>query len=515
MRYILLLIVVLLFTSCGNKELKERESIAQNFVFAKSYSAFPLNFNRESYKNIKENIFKDVTTSPLSTFSIDVDTASYSNVRRFINNNQLPPKGAVRIEEFINYFDYNYREPTDEKPFAINLRVGKTIWNDKTKIIQIGLQTKKPDISKIPPINLVFLIDVSGSMEDENKLPLLKKSLKLLIEQLRAEDKISIVVYAGSAGVVLDRARGDEKEKIIKALDRLKAGGSTAGGEGIKLAYKIAREGFIKNGTNRVILATDGDFNVGQTSESDLVDLITKEKESGIYLTILGFGMGNYKDDKMESLADKGNGNYAYIDTLLEAKKVLVTQMGGTLFTIAKDVKIQVEFNPLKVFSYKLIGYENREMANEDFNNDKKDAGEIGMGHRVTALYEIYLTNNSNNHKKEVNRLKYQTSQPTKEALSDELATIKIRYKKPDENSSILLSRVIKKDLNEIKDSDFYFSQAVASFAKKLRNSEEKGEDNSFENILKVAKEYKGEDKNGYRAEFIQMVEKAQLLNKK
>lgn len=474
-----------------------------------------IDFNTESYKHIKENPFKEVKTTPLSTFSIDVDTASYSNVRRMINQNTLPPKGAIRLEEFINYFSYSYKEPKDKNQFAINLKVEKPFWNSKTKLIQIGLQTKKPNIAKLPPSNLVFLLDVSGSMSDNNKLPLLKQSLKLLVKQLRREDSVSIVVYAGASGVVLDRANGDEKEKIINALDRLEAGGFTAGEEGIRLAYKIAKKAFIKDGNNRVILATDGDFNIGQTSESDLVDLIELKRKTGIYLTVLGFGMGNYKDDKMEILADKGDGNYAYIDNLLEAKKVLVTQMSGTLYTVAKDVKVQVEFNPSKVLSYRLIGYENRALANEDFNNDKKDAAEIGMGHSVTALYEVKLKEDNltiETNSTKVDKLKYQTTKPTIEAIkSDELATIKIRYKKPDSNSSMLMSRVIKENLNEIEEHDYNFVQAVVAFGMLLRDSEFK-KDASFEKVMQMAKQNRGEDEEGYRSEFIRIVEKSQLL---
>jgi len=384
-------------------------------------------FNTEGYSHKGENNFKEVSTSPLSTFSTDVDTASYSNTRRILmTNSQLPVKGAVRVEEFINYFDYDYKQPLTFQPFNINLRVGESLWSEN-KIIQIGLQTKKSNISKLLPSNFVFLLDVSGSMGRANKLPLLQKSLKLLVRQLRAVDRVSIVVYAGAAGVVLDRARGDEREKIIKALDSLRAGGSTAGGAGIELAYDIALKAFIKNGNNRVILATDGDFNVGQSSESSLVSMIEEKRKSGIYLSILGFGMGNYKDNKMEMLSNKGNGNYAYIDNLLEAKKVLVTQMSGTLYTVAKDVKIQVEFNPALVHSYRLIGYENRTLANEDFNNDKKDAGEIGMGHRVTALYEIKMKNGEQ--VSQIDNLKYQKPVTNVIIKSDELATVKIRYK--------------------------------------------------------------------------------------
>ncbi|MCK5853874.1 MAG: von Willebrand factor type A domain-containing protein, partial [Sulfurovaceae bacterium] len=334
--------------------------------------------NSEEYNTINENEFKEVATSALSTFSTDVDTASYSNIRRFLTQNRkLPPKDAVRIEELMNYFSYAYKEPKNSEPFYINTSVKETLWNKESKIIQIGLQTKKPNISKLPASNLVFLLDVSGSMGQPTKLPLLQKSLKLLSKQLREKDTVSIVVYAGNSGLVLDRARGDEAPKIIEALDKLRAGGSTAGGAGIKLAYSVAKKAFIKGGNNRVILATDGDFNVGVSSQDELVKLIEEKRESGIFLTVLGFGMGNYKDGKMEQLADKGNGNYAYIDNLLEAKKVLVTQMSGTLYTVAKDVKVQIEFNPKKVHSYRLIGYENRAMANEDFNNDKKDAAEV------------------------------------------------------------------------------------------------------------------------------------------
>jgi Ca-activated chloride channel family protein len=463
--------------------------------------------NTEGYNIINENQFKEVKTSPLSTFSIDVDTASYSNIRRYLlQNNKLPPKGAVRIEEMINYFSYSYKEPTNNDPFHVNSSVKDSIWNKKSKIIQIGLQSKKPDISKLPASNLVFLLDVSGSMGQPNKLPLLKKSLKLLVKQLRKKDSVSIVVYAGNSGLVLDRARGDEEDKIIQALEKLNSGGSTAGGAGIKLAYKIAQKAFIDGGNNRVILATDGDFNVGQSSQSALVELIEEKKKSGIFLTVLGFGMGNYKDSKMEQLADKGNGNYAYIDNLLEAKKVLVTQMSGTLYTVAKDVKIQVEFNPTKVHSYRLIGYENRKMANEDFNNDKKDAGEIGMGHSVTALYEIVL--NSDEVTSKVDKLKYQTTTATG---SKELATVKIRYKKPDEDTSTLMSRVINLDSNEIKEYDSNFAQSVAGFGMILRKSEHK-KDLKLSSLIELAKSSKGEDREGYRAEFIKMMEKAELL---
>ncbi len=463
--------------------------------------------NTEEYANINENGFKEVVTSPLSTFSIDVDTASYANVRsRLMVSSYIPPKGSVRIEEMINYFDYDYKEPKDDKPFYVNTRVGPSIWNKSSKIIQIGLQTQKADLSRLPASNLVFLLDVSGSMYSEDKLPLLIKSLKLLVDQLREEDRVSIVVYAGSSGLVLDRARGDEKTRINAALDSLRAGGSTAGGAGINLAYEVAQKAFIKEGNNRVILATDGDFNVGLSSESALVELIEKKRESGVFLSVLGFGTGNYKDNKMEALADKGNGNYQYIDTLLEAKKVLVTQMSGTLYTVAKDVKIQVEFNPAIIHSYRLIGYENRLMANEDFNNDKKDAGEIGMGHRVTALYEVILSAEDTDSK--IDQLKYQKSNYQD---LDELATVKIRYKDPKEDVSKLMSKVIRANNSEIPEDDFYFAQSVAGFGMLLRGSEY-AKSLSYAQLIESAKDSKGRDRDGNRAELIKMIDKAEIL---
>jgi len=463
--------------------------------------------NNEEYNSISENKFKEVSSSPLSTFSTDVDTASYANVRRFLNDRHasLPPKNAVRIEELINYFSYDYKEPKGEEPFYINTRMGDSIWNKETKILEIALQTKKPNIAKLPASNLVFLLDVSGSMGNANKLPLLKKSLKLLVKQLRAKDSVSIVVYAGNSGLVLDKARGDEEAKIVEALEKLNAGGSTAGGAGIQLAYKVAEEAFIEGGNNRVILATDGDFNIGQRSQEELVTLIEKKRENGVFLTVLGFGMGNYKDGRMEQLADKGNGNYAYIDNLLEAKKVLVTQMSGTLYTVAKDVKVQVEFNPNKVHSYRLIGYENRALANKDFNDDTKDAAEVGMGHSVTALYEIVL--NSKGIKSKVDKLKYQGNI----GASNDLGTVKIRYKKPDGDVSVKMSKIIRGSDNDIAKKDFDFVQTVAGFGMLLRDSEYK-KLLTFAQLIEIAKNSKGEDREGYRAEFIRMVEKAELL---
>lgn len=461
-------------------------------------------FNTEEYDRIYENPFLEVIKNPLSTFSIDVDTASYANVRRFIKSNSVPPKDAVRIEEMINYFTYDYPQPEGKDPFSINVNISECPWKPENKLVHIGLQGKKIDVSKLPPSNIVFLIDTSGSMSDENKLPLLKEAFKLLVNQMRENDKVSIVTYAGSAGVVLEPTSGDKKEKIIEALDRLESGGSTAGGEGIELAYKVAEENLKSNGNNRVILATDGDFNVGPSSDGELVRMIEEKRKKGVFLSVLGFGMGNYKDSKMEQLADKGNGNYGYIDNISEAKKVFVKQMGGTLFTIAKDVKLQLEFNPAKVQSYRLIGYENRVMRNEDFNDDKKDAGELGSGHSVTALYEVVPS--KGNQKSE--ELKYQDVKIKPESkISDELVTVKFRYKAPNEDTSKLIVKSFKdKNISfEKADKNLKFASSVASFGLILRESEYKGNLN-LDKVLKMAKESKGDDNEGYRSEFIDLV---------
>ena len=471
----------------------------------------PQEFNREAYDAINENGYKDAMIDPLSTFSIDVDAASYSNVRRFLNNGQKPPVDAVRIEEMINYFSYNYPQPDKGHPFAIYQELAQCPWNDESLLLHIGLQGEKIETESLPASNIVFLIDVSGSMNSQNKLPLLKKAFKLLVQQLREEDRVAIVVYAGSSGVVLPSTQGDEKEKIIESLERLQAGGSTAGAAGLKLAYQVATENFIKNGNNRIILATDGDFNVGQSSNAEMERLIEKEREKGIFISVLGFGMGNYQDSKMEIIADKGNGNYAYIDNIMEAKKVLVNEFGGTLFTIAKDVKIQIEFNPAVVESYRLIGYENRLLNNEDFEDDKKDAGELGAGHTVTALYEIKLANHGSLSK---NELKYQTSQVNKLAKEgDEVATIKFRYKNPNGTKSILLEEIIPyadHTISEMSDN-FKFSAAVASFGMLLRDSEYKGNAN-YKSTIKLAQDAKGKDLEGYRSEFIQLIKLSEHL---
>ncbi len=402
-----------------------------------NYNAY-IPMNKEEYKGRIDNQFQDPLKSTFSTFSIDVDTASYSNVRRFINSGKLPGQDAVRTEEMVNYFNYDYKEPIGEHPFSVTTEVSTCPWAPEHKLVMIGLQGKNIPMEEMPPSNLIFLIDVSGSMSDANKLPLLKTAFKMLVKQLRPQDKVSIVVYAGKAGLVLEPTFGSEKDKITKGIEDLQAGGSTAGGEGIQLAYKIAKEQFIKGGNNRVILATDGDFNVGVTNETELTTMIEERRDDGIFLSILGFGMGNLKDGRMETLADKGNGNYAYIDNALEAKKVMVGQMAGTLYTIAKDVKLQVEFNPEKVKNYRLIGYENRILENSDFNNDKKDAGDMGAGHTVTALYEI-IPVGAKEMAGSVDAPVYQRS----EVLgSDDLLQVKIRYKKPNENTSILLTAI-------------------------------------------------------------------------
>ncbi len=470
-------------------------------------------FNTEEYEGITENIFHDAVHSPLSTFSIDVDAASYSNVRRFIQGGQRPPQDAVRIEEMINYFHYDYPQPSGEDPFSINTEISSAPWNENHKLVLIGLQGKRIPTEKLPPSNLVFLIDVSGSMSDANKLPLLKSSFKLLVQQLREQDHVAIVVYAGAAGLVLPPTSGADKKIIIDALDHLEAGGSTAGGAGIRLAYQIAKENFNREGNNRVILATDGDFNIGESSNGAMERLVEEKRQDGVFLTVMGFGMGNYKDSKMETLADKGNGNYLYIDSILEAQKALVNEFGGTLFTIAKDVKLQVEFNPARVRAYRLIGYENRMLKNEDFNNDRKDAGELGSGHTVTALYEIIPAGVESPFFK-VDELRYQTSMIDPGASrTNELMTVKFRYKRPDGNVSKLMSHPITdKNIPVGQTSDnFRWAASVASFGMLLRKSEYL---NGFgeERVLQLAQGAKGKDTDGYRTEFISLVNADRLV---
>lgn len=488
----------------GGEDLNRKMEVMKKMDAEKSVER-PMN---EDYAALKENEYKAVQDEPLSTFSIDVDRASYSNVRRFLNNMQRPPKNAIRIEEMINYFDYQYPQPTGEHPFEVITEASDCPWNKEAKLVHIGLQGKNIDLEKAPANNLVFLLDVSGSMNYGNKLPLLKESLKLLINNMRPKDRIAIAVYAGAAGLVLPST--NDKNKIIAALDNLSAGGSTAGGEGIQLAYKVAKEQFVKDGNNRVILATDGDFNVGVSSNGDLETLITEKRNDNIFLTVLGFGTGNYKDSKMEVLADKGNGNYAYIDNIREAKKTLVKEMGGTLYTIAKDVKIQIEFNPAEVKSYRLVGYENRLLKKEDFNDDTKDAGELGAGHTVTALYEIVLTDGykASKEAKKVDDLKYQKTHKTAQAVnSKELMTVKLRYKQPKGTESVLLEHPLKKELKPLAEAseNFRFAASVAGFGMLLRESKFK-QDLTYKQVLELAKGAKGTDKEGYREEFIGMV---------
>jgi Ca-activated chloride channel family protein len=467
--------------------------------------------NQEDYDSFVENAFESPKTAPLSTFSIDVDNASYTNVRRFINNGQKVPKDAVRVEEMINFFKYNYPQPKEQHPFSINTELSDSPWNPENKILKIGLQGKNIPTEDLPASNLVFLIDVSGSMYSANKLPLLKQSVKILVNELRSEDKVAIVVYAGAAGLVLPPTSGSDKKTIIEALDKLTAGGSTAGGAGIELAYKIAADHFIKNGNNRVILATDGDFNVGSSSNSDMEKLIEEKRKSGVFLTCLGYGMGNYKDSKMETLANKGNGNYAYIDTIQEASRFLGKEFKGSLFAIAKDVKIQIEFNPKHVQSYRLIGYENRKLRPEDFKNDAIDAGELGSNHIVTALYEIIPAGVSSIYQPD--GLKYTKTEETPANFSNELATIKFRYKKPDGDKSTEIVQVIENKSVVLKNAsdDFKFSAAVAWFGLQLRDSKLIAV-KSAEEVVKLARQGITNDPEGYKAEFIRLVESAKLL---
>ncbi len=492
----------------GNIERLQRQMESLELDQSVAPSA-PKEFNTEEYNTITENEFKRVSNDPLSTFSIDVDGASFSNARRFLmQSNRKPPVDAVRIEEFINYFSYNYPQPTGDKPFSITTQLSPCPWNTTHKLVHIGLQGKKIDLSKAAPTNLVFLLDVSGSMSEPNKLPLLKQSLALLVDQMRPTDRIAMVVYAGAAGVVLPSTPASQKEKILEALERLNAGGSTAGGAGIEMAYKVAKENFIHEGNNRVILATDGDFNVGVSSESELVRLIESKRDEKIFLTVLGFGSGNYSDARMEQLSNKGNGNYAYIDNLLEAKKVLVTEMGATMFTIAKDVKLQVEFNPKKVASYRLIGYENRKLNNEDFNDDTKDAGELGAGHTVTALYEIVPVGAERDTLPTVDPLKYQNK--TEMTGSNDLLTVKFRYKAPESDTSKLIEKVLTDEMSG--GSDMNWATSMAGFGMLLRGSKFAG-DLSWEKVLTMARNSRGEDREGYRAEAIRMIEQAQIIS--
>ena len=470
----------------------------------------PSDFNTEEYGVIDEPGFVAVTAAPLSTFSIDVDTAAYANVRRFLRDGSMPPADAVRIEELINYFDYDYPHPEAGEPFGIVTEIAGAPWAPAHQLVHIGLRSTPVATGDLPPNNLVFLLDVSGSMNGRDKLPLLKEAFAVFVEQLRPQDRVAIVVYAGAAGTVLPPTSGAEKATILDTLSRLEAGGSTAGGAGIRLAYELAREHFMEAGNNRVILATDGDFNVGVSSDGELVALIEGERRSGVYLSVLGFGTGNLQDAKMEQLADHGNGNYAYIDGRLEARRVLVEQMGATLLTVANDVKLQVEFNPAQVEGYRLIGYENRRLRDEEFNDDTRDAGDLGAGHSVTALYEI-VPAGSDEPVPGVDPLRYQQIAPRPGVDADEVLTVKVRYKRPDESESRLLARTLTKPpAGDDGPSDaFRFASAVAEFGLLLRDSPYKG-DASYERAYERAREALGNDEDGRRNELLSLIRTAE-----
>ena len=472
----------------------------------------------EEYGSFRENGFIAVNQEALSTFSLDVDAASYSNVRRILNQGQLPNADAVRVEEMVNYFSYNYPQPTGSDPVNIVAETSVCPWNTKHKIVRIGVKAREIADENLPASNFVFLIDVSGSMYGPTRLDLVKSSLKLLVNNLRDKDRVSIVVYAGAAGEVLPSTSGSDRQKIREALDKLTAGGSTAGGAGIQLAYKIAEKNFIKGGNNRIILCTDGDFNVGVSSNSELEKLIESKRQTGVYLTILGYGMGNYKDSKLQTLSQKGNGNHAYIDNLQEANKVLVNEFGGTMFTVAKDVKLQVEFNPANVNAYRLVGYESRLLNKEDFNDDTKDAGELGAGHTVTALYEIIPAGVENTFGG-VDKLKYQQSKDKKTEFepanfSKELLTVKLRYKNTNKDISKKIEvPVMLNDFSRTTSEDMKFAMSVAMFGQLLKNSAYKG-DASYEKVISLAREGLGDDNNGYRREFVRLVEIAKQMEK-
>jgi len=469
--------------------------------------------NREQYGHISESGFILAKNEPLSTFSIDVDSAAYSNVRRMLREGRLPPKDAVRVEELVNYFDYDYVEPEIDVPFSATVELSAAPWQDERHLVHIGLKSKAVAKQNLPPNNLVFLIDVSGSMASADKLPLLKRAFALLANELRPQDHVAIVVYAGAAGLVLPPTVGSNKPLIHAALERLRAGGSTAGARGIQLAYQTARDNFISGGNNRVVLATDGDFNVGISSEGALVRMIEREREAGVFLSVLGFGTGNLQDSKMEQLADRGNGHYAYIDTILEARRVLVEQLGATLLTVAKDVKIQVEFNPARVHSYRLVGYENRLLRAEDFNDDKKDAGEIGAGHSVTALYEV-VPAGAADVGPDIDPLKYQRRSPTEQGLaSEELLTLKVRYKEPDSEESRLMSKPVSDQVQTLADSSrtFRLAAGVAEFGMLLRNSEFKGQA-SYGSAVELVEGAKGSDPSGRWSELVYLMRTAERL---
>ena len=497
-------------------------SVAGQTMESEPPSRYRQDFNTAAYDKVEENPFLPAATNPLSTFSIDVDTASYSNVRRFINSGSLPPKDAVRVEEMINYFTYDYKEPEGDKPFSIDLDATACPWEPTHRLLRIGLKGREVANEKRPASNLVFLLDVSGSMMPAERLPLVKQAMRLLVDKLSENDRVAIVIYAGGSGLALKSTPGSEKEKILRALEELQASGSTNGAEGIELAYKVAADNFIKGGVNRVILATDGDFNIGVTNQGDLIRLIEAKAKTGVFLSVLGVGDDNLKDSTMQKLADKGNGNYAYLDSVEEARKVLVQQINGTLMTIAKDVKIQVEFNPARVASYRLIGYEKRLLRKEDFNDDKVDAGEIGAGHTVTALYEVVPASAGATDPAAsvppVDPLKYQSPSAPATAKNDsnaspEMVTVKLRHKKPDGDVSELTERSFTDNGSKFENAapDLKFAAAVAEFGMLLRDSQYKGK-GSFGAVIEWAQEGKGPDRAGYRAGFIELARKAETL---
>ena len=497
-------------------ELRATKSMSTAYMAVCPASGIMYNaVNAEEYGQIQENGFKSVSDAPLSTFSIDVDAASYSNMRRFINKGELPPVDAIRTEELVNYFSYDYPKPTGSDPVKITMEAGACPWNAVHRLVRIGLKAREIPTDNLPASNLVFLIDVSGSMWGANRLDLVKSSLKLLVNNLRDKDKVAIVTYAGSAGVKLEATLGSDKQKIREAIDELTAGGSTAGGAGILLAYKIAKKNFISNGNNRIILCSDGDFNVGVSSAEGLEQLIEKERKSGVFLTVLGYGMGNYKDKKIQVLAEKGNGNHAYIDNLQEANRVLVGEFGATLHTVAKDVKLQVEFNPSQVQAYRLIGYESRLLKDEDFNNDAKDAGDMGAGHTVTAFYEVIPTGIKNEYVGKIDDLKYQKKEKVtvKPTGSNDLLTVKLRYKAPDKDVSKKMELPFVDNKGNNVSSDFRFASAVAMFGQLLRDSDFKG-NASYDKVINLAKQGLNNDDKGYRREFIRLVEAAKGLER-
>jgi Ca-activated chloride channel family protein len=527
--------VVLAVAGCGKKvdradapAMDQAESVAMSApvpaMESKTYflQEAPVAANTENYEKIAANPIHRVAEQPVSTFSIDVDTGSYANVRRMLAAGELPPKDAVRVEELLNYFDYGYPKPASkDTPFQVTTELAPAPWNAKHVLMQIGIQGYDVDKAELPPANLVLLIDTSGSMDEPDKLPLLKKAFAQLVPQLRAKDRISIVAYAGSAGLVLPPTPGDRGGEILAALDNLAAGGSTNGGEGIQLAYAVARQAFVDGGINRVLLATDGDFNVGTANQEALETLVADQRKSGIALSTLGFGTGNYNDAMAEQLADVGNGNHAYIDSALEARKVLVEELGSTLLTIAGDVKVQVEFNPAVVAEYRLIGYENRMLKREDFNNDKVDAGEIGAGHDVTALYEVTLVGSGG---ESVDPLRYgkgsEAAADAKapraaagDAKSGELALLRLRYKRPGENDSRLIETpLLRKDIAGEPSERLRFAASVAAFGDLLRGGTYVGQDFGWNGVIGLARGARGDDRNGYRGEFLQLAQTASSL---